>query len=61
MDLCCDIDDVFSSPSRPFIIDLDSTNATFVNDKEIPPSRYYELRAKDGESDVFSSVTSFDK
>lgn len=33
---------------RPFIIDLESTNGTFVNDVEIPKSRYYELRASDG-------------
>lgn len=33
---------------RPFIIDLESTNGTFVNDIEIPRSRYYELRASDG-------------
>ncbi|KAL7417838.1 SMAD/FHA domain-containing protein [Mrakia frigida] len=32
---------------KPFIIDLDSTNGTFVNDKEIPASRYYELKASD--------------
>lgn len=35
---------------RPFVIDLDSTNGTHVNDKEIPKSRYYELRNSDGES-----------
>lgn len=34
---------------RPFIIDLDSTNGTHVNDQEIPKSRYYELRNSDGE------------
>lgn len=34
---------------KPFVIDLDSTNGTFVNDQEIPPSRYYELRARDSE------------
>lgn len=33
---------------RPFIIDLESTNGTFVNDIEVPKSRYYELRASDG-------------
>ncbi|OWZ29202.1 smad nuclear-interacting protein 1 [Cryptococcus neoformans AD2-60a] len=32
---------------KPFIIDLESTNGTFVNDIEIPRSRYYELRASD--------------
>jgi hypothetical protein len=38
--LCCFI--------RPFVIDLESTNGTFVNKEEIPPSRYYELKASDG-------------
>jgi smad nuclear-interacting protein 1 len=38
-----------SSPlSRPFIIDLESTNGTHVNGEAIPTSRYYELRASDG-------------
>ncbi|KZT55976.1 SMAD/FHA domain-containing protein [Calocera cornea HHB12733] len=32
---------------RPFIIDLDSTNGTFVNDEEIPKSRFYELKESD--------------
>lgn len=34
---------------RPFIIDLESTNGTHVNDEAIPVSRYYELKASDGE------------
>lgn len=33
---------------RPFIIDLESTNGTHVNDEAIPVSRYYELKAGDG-------------
>ncbi|KAF5382329.1 hypothetical protein D9757_008446 [Collybiopsis confluens] len=32
---------------RPFIIDLESTNGTHVNDDKIPPSRYYELKMND--------------
>ncbi|WWD19598.1 hypothetical protein CI109_104060 [Kwoniella shandongensis] len=32
---------------KPFIIDLESTNGTYVNDQEIPKSRYYELRSSD--------------
>ncbi|KAL0581165.1 hypothetical protein V5O48_000855 [Marasmius crinis-equi] len=32
---------------KPFIIDLDSTNGTHVNDEAIPKSRYYELKAGD--------------
>ncbi|KAI9634006.1 SMAD/FHA domain-containing protein, partial [Dioszegia hungarica] len=32
---------------KPFVIDLDSTNGTYVNDAEIPKSRYYELRNTD--------------
>ena len=35
---------------RPFIIDLESTNATHVNDEVIPTTRFYELRAGDGAS-----------
>ena len=34
--------------SRPFIIDLESTNGTIVNDEPIPTSRYYELMLGDG-------------
>lgn len=40
--------------NRPFIIDLESTNGTHVNDLEIPTSRYYELHAGDGKLDGFS-------
>ncbi|KAI0354986.1 SMAD/FHA domain-containing protein [Trametes cingulata] len=32
---------------KPFIIDLESTNGTIVNDETIPTSRYYELRLGD--------------
>ncbi|KAF7314505.1 FHA domain-containing protein [Mycena kentingensis (nom. inval.)] len=32
---------------KPFIIDLESTNGTFVNGKAIPVSRYYELQPSD--------------
>jgi len=32
---------------KPFIIDLESTNGTFVNDQAIPVSRYYELKRSD--------------
>ncbi|GES75564.1 smad nuclear-interacting protein 1 [Rhizophagus clarus] len=35
------------SEVKPYIIDLDSTNKTFVNNNAIPPSRYYELKASD--------------
>lgn len=33
--------------SRPFIIDLESANGTFVNGTKIPPTRYYELKLSD--------------
>ena len=39
-------------PARPFIIDLESTNSTFVNDEAIPQARYYELKMGDGEIPV---------
>ncbi|KAI6114412.1 SMAD/FHA domain-containing protein [Pisolithus sp. B1] len=32
---------------KPFIIDLESTNHTHVNDETIPTTRFYELRASD--------------
>lgn len=35
---------------RPFVIDLESTNGTFVNDEKIPSARFYELKAGDGTS-----------
>jgi len=37
------------------MIDLDSTNKTFVNNNIIPPSRYYELKASDTIKFGFSS------
>ncbi|KAH3679934.1 hypothetical protein WICMUC_000677 [Wickerhamomyces mucosus] len=41
---------------KPYIIDLESSNGTFINDDEIPPSRYVELKDKDsitfGDSDI---------
>ncbi|PWN35538.1 SMAD/FHA domain-containing protein [Meira miltonrushii] len=33
--------------TKPFLIDLDSANGSFVNKTELPPSRYYELRTGD--------------
>ncbi|KAJ9106234.1 hypothetical protein QFC21_001379 [Naganishia friedmannii] len=41
---------------KPFIIDLESTNGTFVNGQEIPVSRYYELKQSDGQSALESLV-----
>jgi smad nuclear-interacting protein 1 len=32
---------------KPFIIDLESTNTTHVNDEVIPTTRFYELKAGD--------------
>ncbi|EUB56483.1 Smad nuclear-interacting protein 1 [Echinococcus granulosus] len=32
---------------RLYVIDLESTNGTFLNNKKIEPRRYYELREKD--------------
>ncbi|KAI8374475.1 SMAD/FHA domain-containing protein [Radiomyces spectabilis] len=32
---------------KPFIIDLESTNGTFLNGEQIPSTRYVELRVKD--------------
>jgi pSer/pThr/pTyr-binding forkhead associated (FHA) protein len=44
--------------SRPFIIDLESTNGTYVNGEAVPTSRYYELQLNDGASDLFPLMTS---
>lgn len=33
--------------NKPFIIDLESTNSTYVNDEAVPTSRFYELKAGD--------------
>lgn len=40
---------------RPYIIDLDSANGTFVNEKKIEPRRYVELMEKDVLKFGFSS------
>lgn len=32
---------------QPYLIDLESINGSYVNDKEIPTSRYYQLRTGD--------------
>lgn len=37
----------FLSNSRPYLIDLESSNKTFLNGEEIEPARYYELRSRD--------------
>ena len=39
---------------RPFIIDLESTNGTIVNDETIPAARYYELKVGDSELPLHS-------
>ncbi|KAK7305064.1 hypothetical protein VNO77_42963 [Canavalia gladiata] len=40
-------DGTLSKQIRPYIMDLGSTNKTFVNDSPVEPQRYYELREKD--------------
>lgn len=32
---------------QPFLIDLESSNGSYVNNTEIPASRYYQLRTGD--------------
>ncbi|KAK3813417.1 MAG: SMAD/FHA domain-containing protein [Benniella sp.] len=36
-----------SRKTKPFVIDLESANGTFVNGAQIPPTRYYELKLSD--------------
>ncbi|XP_041462596.1 smad nuclear interacting protein 1-like [Lytechinus variegatus] len=40
---------------RPYIIDLESANGTFLNNKQIEPKRYYEMKEKDVLKFGFSS------
>ncbi|KAJ3268109.1 Smad nuclear-interacting protein 1, partial [Blyttiomyces sp. JEL0837] len=40
---------------RPYIIDLESANGTFINGEQIQPSRYYELKIGDTIKFGFSS------
>lgn len=40
---------------RPYLIDLESANGTFINNKQIEPRRYYELFEKDVIKFGFSS------
>ncbi|KAG1692855.1 hypothetical protein DVH05_024144 [Phytophthora capsici] len=37
----------FEQEVRPYIMDLDSTNSTFLNGHKIEGSRYIELKEKD--------------
>ena len=32
---------------KPYLMDLESTNKSFLNAEEVEPARYYELREKD--------------
>lgn len=37
----------YSESIKPYILDLASTNGTFLNDEQVEPSRYVELLHKD--------------
>ncbi|XP_053677968.1 probable serine/threonine-protein kinase DDB_G0280133 [Anopheles nili] len=49
------LDGSTSQRVRPYIIDLESSNGTFVNNKQIEPKRYLELHEKDVLKFGFSS------
>lgn len=40
-------DGMLGKQTRPYLMDLGSTNKTFLNDVAVEPQRYYELREKD--------------
>lgn len=40
-------DGMMAKKVRPYLMDLDSTNGTFINENRIEPRRYYELFEKD--------------
>jgi len=40
---------------KPYIIDLASSNGTFLNNKQMEPKRYYELRERDVIKFAFST------
>jgi len=44
-----------SRRTRPYLIDLESSNGTYINDERIQPSRYYELKHGDEIKFGFSS------
>jgi len=41
------LDGMMTKKIRPYLMDLDSTNGTFINGNRIEPRRYYELFEKD--------------
>ena len=40
------VSDRLCLPCRPYLIDLKSTNGTYINNQRIDPARYVELKEK---------------
>ena len=55
----------YLSPSllRPYIIDLESTNGTYINNQRLDPSRYVEIKEKvwDAQTSLYNTLLFFSR